>query len=163
MKRTHRERPYSYPCPDLTLNNSKLRQLILLLIDALHRQTRDGATVSFDHNLALKIEKLIIGNIGRAKIIAPVRTGIHKPRTLGAKGQRRMDLVPSLIALKRSCHVHLPTKASRHPERPDFHENKHGTTGAVRQSLERVYGNKSELLASRGSSHCIVGGLPVPK
>jgi hypothetical protein len=55
-------------------------EVIDILIDALHRQTRDGATVSFDHNLALKIEKLIIGNTRRGKIIALVRTGIHKPR-----------------------------------------------------------------------------------
>jgi CheY-specific phosphatase CheX len=51
-----------------------------ILIDALHRQTRGRATVSFDHNLALKIEKLIIGNMQRAKIIALVRAEIHKPR-----------------------------------------------------------------------------------
>lgn len=51
-----------------------------ILIDAIHRQTRGCATVSFDHNLALKIEKLIIANTRRAKIIALVRTGIHKPR-----------------------------------------------------------------------------------
>jgi hypothetical protein len=55
-------------------------EAIHILIDALHRQTRGGATVSFDHNLALKIEKLIIGNMQRAKIIALVRTEIHKPR-----------------------------------------------------------------------------------
>jgi hypothetical protein len=55
-------------------------EAIDILIDALHRQMRGGATVSFDHNLALKIEKLIIGNMRRAKIIALVRTGIHKPR-----------------------------------------------------------------------------------
>ena len=55
-------------------------EAIDILIDALHRQTRGGATVSFDHDLALKIEKLIIGNMRRAKIIALVRTGIHKPR-----------------------------------------------------------------------------------
>ena len=54
-------------------------EAIDILIDALHRQTRGGRTVSFDHNLALKIEKLIIGNMRRAKIIALVRTGIHKP------------------------------------------------------------------------------------
>jgi hypothetical protein len=54
-------------------------EAIDILIDAVHRQTRGGATVSFDHNLALKIEKLIIGNMRRAKIIALVRTGIHKP------------------------------------------------------------------------------------
>ena len=53
-------------------------EAIDILIDALHRQTRGGATVSFDHNLALKIEKLIIGNVRRAKIIALVRNGIHK-------------------------------------------------------------------------------------
>jgi hypothetical protein len=52
-------------------------EVIDILIDALHRQTRDGATVSFDHNLALKIEKLIIGNMQRAKIIALVRAEIH--------------------------------------------------------------------------------------
>ena len=55
-------------------------EAIDILIDALHRQTRGGATVSFDHNLALKIEKLIIGNLPRTKIIALVRTGIHQPR-----------------------------------------------------------------------------------
>ena len=55
-------------------------EAIDILIDALHRETRGGATVSFDHNLALKIEKLIIGNMRRAKIIALVRTEIHKPR-----------------------------------------------------------------------------------
>ena len=54
-------------------------EAIDILIDAIHRQTRGGATVSFDHNLALKIEKLIIGNMRRAKIIALVRTGIHEP------------------------------------------------------------------------------------
>jgi hypothetical protein len=55
-------------------------EAIDILIDALHSGTRGGATVSFDHNLALKIEKLIIGNMQRAKIIALVRTEIHKPR-----------------------------------------------------------------------------------
>ena len=55
-------------------------EAIDILIDALQRQTRGGATVSFDHNLASKIEKLNIGNMRRAKIIALVRTGIHKPR-----------------------------------------------------------------------------------
>ena len=55
-------------------------EAIDILIDAIHRQTRGGATVSFDHNLALKIEKLIIGNMRRAKIIALVRTGIHEAR-----------------------------------------------------------------------------------
>ena len=54
-------------------------EAIDILIDALHKRTRGGATVSFDHNLALKIEKLIIGNVQREKIIALVRTGIHKP------------------------------------------------------------------------------------
>jgi hypothetical protein len=53
-------------------------EAIDILIDALHRQTRNGVTVSFDHNLAFKIEKLIIGNVRRAKIIALVRNWIHK-------------------------------------------------------------------------------------
>ena len=55
-------------------------EAIDILIDALHRQTHNGATVSFDHNLALKIEKLINGNMRRAKIIALVRTGIQEAR-----------------------------------------------------------------------------------
>ena len=55
-------------------------EAIDILIDALHRQTRGGATVSFDHNLALKIEKLIIGNMQRAKIIALVRNEIQEAR-----------------------------------------------------------------------------------
>jgi hypothetical protein len=55
-------------------------EAIDILIDALHRQTRGGATVSFDHSLALMIEKLIIRNMGREKIIALVRTGIHTPQ-----------------------------------------------------------------------------------
>jgi hypothetical protein len=55
-------------------------EAIDILIDALHRQTRGGATVLFDHNRALKIEKLIIGNLPRTKIIALVTTGIHQPR-----------------------------------------------------------------------------------
>jgi hypothetical protein len=57
-------------------------EAIDILIDELHRQMRGGATVSFDHNLAREIEKLIIGDMPRAKIIALVRTGIHKPRLL---------------------------------------------------------------------------------
>ena len=65
--------------PRLKMNNSKLRQLIFSLM-RIHTQTRGGATVSFDHNLALKIEKLIIGNMRRAKIIALVRTGIQEAR-----------------------------------------------------------------------------------
>jgi hypothetical protein len=63
-----------------TKNEQLKAEAIDILIDALHRQTRSGATVSFDHNLVLMIEKLIIGNMRRAKIIALVRTGIHKPR-----------------------------------------------------------------------------------
>jgi hypothetical protein len=73
-------------------------EAIDILIDALHRETRGGATVSFDHNLALKIEKLIIGNMQRARIIALVRTGIHKPcdssresGKLGPRGQTRVS------------------------------------------------------------------------
>jgi hypothetical protein len=49
-------------------------EAIDILIDALHRQMCGGATVSFDHNLAGKIEKLIIGDMPRTKIIALVRT-----------------------------------------------------------------------------------------
>jgi hypothetical protein len=63
-----------------TKHERRKAEAIDILIDALQRQTRGGATVSFDHNLALKIEKLIIGNMQRAKIIELVRTGIHKPR-----------------------------------------------------------------------------------
>ena len=55
-------------------------EVIDILIDAVHRQMCGGATVSFDHNLASKIEKLIVGDMPRAKIIALVRTEIHKPR-----------------------------------------------------------------------------------
>jgi CheY-specific phosphatase CheX len=58
-----------------TKNERLKAEAIDILIDALHRQTRGGATVSFDHNLALKIEKLIIGNMRREKIIELVRTG----------------------------------------------------------------------------------------
>ena len=63
-----------------TKNEQLKAEAIDILIDALHRQTRGGATVSFDHNLALKIEKLIIGNMRREKIIELVRTGIRKPQ-----------------------------------------------------------------------------------
>ena len=63
-----------------TKNEQLKAEAIDILIDAIHTQTRGGAMVSFDHNLALKIEKLIIGNMRRAKIIALVRTEIHKPR-----------------------------------------------------------------------------------
>jgi hypothetical protein len=55
-------------------------EAIDILIDALHTQTRGGASVSFDHDLALEIERLIIGNMRREKIIELVRTGIHNPR-----------------------------------------------------------------------------------
>jgi hypothetical protein len=63
-----------------TKNERLKAEAIDILIDALHRQTRGGATVSFDHNLVLKIEKLITGNMGREKIIALVRTGISTSR-----------------------------------------------------------------------------------
>jgi hypothetical protein len=63
-----------------TRNEQLKAEAIDILIDALHRQARGGATVSFDHNLALQIEKLIIGNMRRAKIIALVRTRIHEAR-----------------------------------------------------------------------------------
>lgn len=52
-------------------------EAIDILIDALHRQMRCGGTVSFDHKLAAKIEKLIIGHTPRAEIMALVRTGIY--------------------------------------------------------------------------------------
>ena len=52
-------------------------EAIDILIDALHLQMHGGGTVSFDHKLAGKIEKLIIGDMSRAKIIALVRTEIY--------------------------------------------------------------------------------------
>ena len=52
-------------------------EVIDILIDALHRQMCSGAAVSFDHNLARKIEKLIIGDMPRAKIVALMRTEIY--------------------------------------------------------------------------------------
>jgi hypothetical protein len=59
------------------LKHEKLKaEAIDILIDAIHRQMRSGATVSFDHNLARKIEKLIIGDMPRAKITALVRVGV---------------------------------------------------------------------------------------
>ena len=70
-------------------------EAIDILIDALHRQTRGGATVSFDHDLALKIEKLIIGNMRRAKIIALVRTEIHKPRDSSRESGKFGPRVPN--------------------------------------------------------------------
>ena len=63
-----------------TKNEQLKAEAIDILIDALHRQTRGGATVSFDHDLALEIEKLIIGNMRREEIIELVSTGIHNPR-----------------------------------------------------------------------------------
>ena len=54
-------------------------EAIDILVDALHLQMSGGATVSFDHNLVGKIEKLIIGDMPRAKIIALVRTWICYP------------------------------------------------------------------------------------
>jgi hypothetical protein len=60
------------------VKHEKLKaEAINIFIDALHRQMRGGGTVSFDHNLAVKIEKLIIRNMPRAKIVAQVRTGIY--------------------------------------------------------------------------------------
>jgi hypothetical protein len=59
------------------LKHEKLKaEAIDILMDALHLQMSGGATVSFDHNLAGKIEKLIIGDMPRAKSIVQVRTGI---------------------------------------------------------------------------------------
>ena len=74
-------------------------EAIDILIDALHRQMRGGGTVSFDHNLAAKIEKLIIGHTPRAEIIALVRTGIYPvislrsskdPLWAGSSGESRL-------------------------------------------------------------------------
>ncbi len=60
------------------LKHEKLKaEAIDILIDALHLEMSRGATVSFDHNLAGKIERLIVGDMPRAKIIAQVRTGIY--------------------------------------------------------------------------------------
>ena len=52
-------------------------EVIDILIEALHRQLCSGAAVTFDHNLARKIEKLIIGDMPRAKIVALMRTEIY--------------------------------------------------------------------------------------
>src|SRR5580700_9534448 len=65
-------------------------EAIDILIDAVHRQMCGGATVSFDHNLALKIEKLIIGNMQRAKIIALVRTEIYSFISLRSRKGRHV-------------------------------------------------------------------------
>jgi hypothetical protein len=60
------------------ITHEKLKaEAIDILIDALHLQMHGRGTVSFDHNLAGKIEKLIIGDMSRAKIIALVRTEIY--------------------------------------------------------------------------------------
>jgi hypothetical protein len=60
------------------ITHEKLKaEAIDILIDALHLQMHGGGTVSFDHKLAGKIEKLIIGDMSRAKIIALVRTEIY--------------------------------------------------------------------------------------
>ena len=60
------------------ITHEKLKaEAIDILIEALHRQMRGGGTVSFDHDLATKIEKLIIGHKPRAEIMASVRTGIY--------------------------------------------------------------------------------------
>jgi predicted nucleic-acid-binding protein len=42
-------------------------EAIDILIDVLHRQMSSGGTVSFDHNLARKIEKLINRGMTRAR------------------------------------------------------------------------------------------------
>ena len=44
-------------------------EAIDILIDALHQQMGGGATVSFDHNLARNIEKLIIGEMPGQKTL----------------------------------------------------------------------------------------------
>jgi hypothetical protein len=74
-------------------------EAIDILVDALHLQMSGGATVSFDHNLAGMIEKLIIGDMTRANIITLVRTWIYYP------------LRPSLLAGGSQTNVtrRLPT------------------------------------------------------
>jgi len=65
-------------------------EAIDILIDAVHRQMCGGATVSFDHNLASKIEKLIVGDMPRAKIIALVRTEIYSFISLRSRKGRHV-------------------------------------------------------------------------
>jgi hypothetical protein len=65
-------------------------EAIDILIDAVHRQMCGGATVSFDHNLANKIEKLIVGDMPRAKIIALVRTEIYSFISLRSRKGRHV-------------------------------------------------------------------------
>jgi hypothetical protein len=73
------------------IKHEKLKaEAIDILIDALHRQMRGGGTVSFDHNLAPMIEKLIIGHMPRAKIMVMVRTGIYVI-SLGGFERRAVD------------------------------------------------------------------------
>ncbi len=79
LRITERERIHIHTHAQIKHEQLKA-EAIDILIDALRRQMGGGATVSFDHNLARNIEKLIIGNMPRTKIIALVRTGIHKPR-----------------------------------------------------------------------------------
>ena len=75
-------------------------EAIDILIDAVHRQMCGGATASFDHNLASKIEKLIVGDMPRAKIIALVRTEIRKPRDSSREsGKLRPRVATSVSAL----------------------------------------------------------------
>jgi hypothetical protein len=64
-------------------------EAIDILIDAVHRQMCGGATISFNHNLASKIEKLIIGDMPRAKIIALVRTEIYSFISLRSRKRMR--------------------------------------------------------------------------
>ena len=74
------------------LTHEKLKaEAIDILIDALHLQMSGGAMVSFDHNLAGKIEKLIIGDMPRAKILAQVRTGIYTVGLLSGFERHAVD------------------------------------------------------------------------
>jgi hypothetical protein len=74
---TERERVRIY---SQTRHEQVKAEALDILIDELHRQMRGGATVSFEHNLALKIQALIIDKMQRPKIIAMIRTEIHKAR-----------------------------------------------------------------------------------
>lgn len=78
------------------IKHEKLKtEAIDILIDALHQQMRGGGTVSFDHNLVASIEKLIISDMPRAKIIALVRTGIYTVislRSIDETHSRHVDI-----------------------------------------------------------------------
>ena len=75
--------------PRLSMNNSKLRQLIFLLTRYIGK-CAVAQRYFFDHNLANKIEKLIVGDMPRAKIIALVRTEIYSFISLRSRKGRHV-------------------------------------------------------------------------